>query len=139
MSNKVKNLNNDINFRDILQEEIKLRQAFWLLGIGFLDLLGLPFDFVEEIFLSLHVDPIKMLLAWGYLITYILIYLTVLTIIWRSANKYQGFKIWKQLAKAIVGIRGFLTVGTFLLLIVNQFMPEYSAVETKTEIPFESG
>jgi hypothetical protein len=104
--------------------EYSLAKSYWLFGnvipaILFMIIFGLIFltsndplgklvnqDFVPE---SLMVSIVVLILS---LITLVYIFISVIGI-WRSAQKYNGKKIWSLLAKITIIIGGLLNIKSF--------------------------
>ena len=85
-----------------------LAKTYWLYGVFLGSILGIPLNFIT---------------AKGGLILYFFVCsiyeISLLLGIWRSADKYLGFKVWAILAKLISLVGWVLLSATWVILVFN--------------------
>lgn len=112
--------------RSLWRGEIRLWKAFWLFGIAVLLLFSFTFITSQEIITNILARASHSPLYLDYFLALIFVVygMFIIVAIWRSANKYQGHRIWSHFAKlaSILVILWF--VGNLgLYLFVKTFNP----------------
>ena len=109
-------------FKRLFKGEISLFVSFWFwfIGLSFFVELFFQIKFDQNLFINNNYS--ELLLFSSTFIYSILIFIIIFT----SANKYNGSKIWSVLAKIIVSINLFFSVSFFMDVIKSYFFEDYA-------------
>jgi hypothetical protein len=114
--------------KKLLKGEIPLVIVFWLWFIAFSFLLEiiLGIEFIESTFVNTYYKEF-------FLYFLIFVYsILIFTIVYKSANKYEGSKIWSFFAKVLVSINLFFSLTFFIDIVRSHFFEDY-AIEKEIE------
>lgn len=93
-------------FSKLISGDFGLAKTYWLFGM----VVGIVFNLIIKVMPSLGAVAIVLAVATVYQVM-------VLLGVWRSSNRYQGWKVWAILAKiaAVLGWLGVLAgIGVFI-------------------------
>jgi hypothetical protein len=106
------------DFCDLYKGKISLPRTFWVFGVGIW--LFLSFGLFRFINFLLSIDSIEPSVAViGVMSVYLIYTCSIPFAIWKSANQFNGKKIWSVLAK----IYAVFMYGIFLLPAVSHMIP----------------
>lgn len=103
--------------KNLYQGNIRLVYAYWILGGIVLGIFDLALRGVEHYMeISTNENTINALLIIGAILLFIFIPLFIFSCIvtWRSANKYEGRKLWRRLAKFSIAFSIFIYAFGFV-------------------------
>ena len=113
-------------FSRLLNGEISLTVVFWFWFV----FLSLFLEYLQIEFAEFYiVDDIR------YFSVYLLLFLyssLIFFLVFKSANSYQGNKIWSFFAKVLVSINLFFSLTFFIDIVRSHFFEDY-AIEKEIE------
>jgi hypothetical protein len=103
-----------------IKGELSLKVTFWLWFV--------LFSFILEFFIS-SIFNINETLSAIYFIFIFVYTFAIFLAVFKSANRFQGSKVWSYLAKAIITINLFLSVSYFIELFQETYLEDYSITQ----------
>lgn len=103
-----------------IKGELSLKVTFWAWFV--------LFSFVLEYFIS-PIFNISETLSVIYFIFMFIYTFAIFLAVFKSANRFQGSKVWSYLAKAIITINLFLSVSYFIELFQETYLEDYSITQ----------
>lgn len=103
-----------------IKGELSLKVTFWLWFV--------LFSFILEFFIS-SIFNINETLSAIYFIFIFVYTFAIFLAVFKSANRFEGSKVWSYLAKAIITINLFLSVSYFIELFQETYLEDYSITQ----------
>lgn len=122
--NKIKNY-----FKNLLEGKIPLFIAFWFWFI-FISFFIEVFFQIESLNNTFYETNYSQLLLYIFILIYSIL---IFIIIFRSANRYKGSKVWSFLSKTIITINLFLSLSYSIDIIKFYFLEDYAIEKEITD------